>query len=159
MRGASVAGHAGWSGASTLLVGCKLGAVPEDSMGIVENIKDAADLAKKVGDLELYRKIVHLEGEVMDLTREKRQAEQKIEELQKQVALKAKMAFKEPFYYQDGDAVPFCPRCYERDAQAVHLFFKFDSGGEARWDCPDCKQMYLIRRTGSRRSQITPEGW
>ena len=40
-------------------------------MGIVENIKDAADLAKKVGDIELYRKIVRLEGEVMDLTREK----------------------------------------------------------------------------------------
>ncbi len=57
-------------------------------MGIVENLKDAADLAKKVGDLELYRKIVHLEGEVMDLTRENRHAEQKIEELQKQLALK-----------------------------------------------------------------------
>lgn len=77
-------------------------------MGIVENIKDAADLAKKVGDLELYRKIVHLEGEVMDLTREKRQAEQKIEDLQKQLALKAKMTFKQPFYYQEADDVPFC---------------------------------------------------
>jgi hypothetical protein len=51
-------------------------------MGIVENIKDAADLAKKIGDIELYRKIVHLEGEVMDLTRDKRQADLKIEESQ-----------------------------------------------------------------------------
>ncbi|MGC2173443.1 MAG: hypothetical protein WA555_19040 [Candidatus Sulfotelmatobacter sp.] len=75
-------------------------------MGIVENIKDAADLAKKVGDIELYRKIVHLEGEVMDLTRERRLAEQKIEEMQKQLALKGKMTFKRPFYFQDGDSAP-----------------------------------------------------
>ena len=95
-------------------------------MGIVENIKDAADLAKKVGDLELYRKIVHLEGEVMDLTREKRQAEQRIEELQKQLALKAKMTFNQPFYYQEGDDVPFCPRCFEKDTQAVHVVLSYD---------------------------------
>ena len=62
-------------------------------MGIVENIKDAADLAKKVGDIELYRKIVHFEGEVMDLTRDKRQAEQELEGLEARLALNSKMTF------------------------------------------------------------------
>jgi hypothetical protein len=120
-------------------------------MGIVENIKDAADLAKKVGDLELYRKIVHLEGEVMDLTREKRQAEQKIEELQKQLALRAKMTFKQPFYYQDGDAVPFCPRCFEKDTLAVHLTYEGADSSHARWDCKACTKMYLIEVQGAHR--------
>jgi hypothetical protein len=91
-------------------------------VGIVENIKDAADLAKKVADIELYRKLVHLEGEVMDLTREKRQAELKIEELEEKLALKGSMTFKQPFYFMEGDAVPFCPRCFEKE-KAVGICF------------------------------------
>lgn len=113
-------------------------------MGLVENIKDAADLAKKVGDIELYRKIVHLESEVMELTREKRQGEQKIEELLKQLALKGKMTFKQPFYFQNGDTVPFCPRCYEKDSQAIHLVYEGSDSTRERWDCKECNKMYLI---------------
>ena len=60
-------------------------------MDIVGNVKEIADLAKKYNDIEFYRKIVHLEGEVIELTRENRQAEQKIEELQTQLALKIKI--------------------------------------------------------------------
>jgi hypothetical protein len=39
----------------------------EESMGIIENAKDIADLIKKAGDIELYRKICALEGEIIDL--------------------------------------------------------------------------------------------
>jgi hypothetical protein len=127
-------------------------------MGIVENIKDAADLAKKVGDLELYRKIVHLEGEVMDLTRENRQAQQKIEELQKALGLKAKMIFKQPFYYQDGDDVPFCPRCYEKDVQAVHVVLAFDTPERIGWNCPECKQGFNVSRSAGHRHQVPGYG-
>ncbi len=41
-------------------------------MGITDNAEEIADLIKKVGDIELYRKIVELEGEIVDLTRQKR---------------------------------------------------------------------------------------
>lgn len=125
-------------------------------MGILDNIKEVADLAKKVGDIELYRKIVDLEGEVMDLTREKREAEQKVEDLQKQLTLKAKMTFKQPFYYQDGDDVPFCPRCFEKDAQAVHAILYSGSDTQRRWDCPECKRMYLIESGVRQRHQSPP---
>lgn len=122
-------------------------------MGIVENIKDAADLAKRVGDIELYRKIVHLEGEVMDLTREKRQAEQKIEELEKELALNGVMTFKQPFYFQEGDNVPFCPRCFEKDKAAVHLFLDINRDDLKRWDCRECKSTYRIEEPNYHRRQ------
>ncbi|HET9181109.1 MAG TPA: hypothetical protein VFP59_03170 [Candidatus Angelobacter sp.] len=41
-------------------------------MGVVDNVKEVADIVQKMGNIELYRKIVHLEGAVMDLTRELR---------------------------------------------------------------------------------------
>lgn len=37
-------------------------------MGPLENIKEVADLIKKAGDIELYRKIAESEGEVIELT-------------------------------------------------------------------------------------------
>jgi len=117
-------------------------------MDIVGNVKEIADLAKKYNDIEFYRKIVHLEGEVIELTRQNRHAQQRIEDLEKRLAIKAKMGFKQPFYYQEGDTVPFCPRCFEKDDHAVHLFFKFDNEEYARWDCPACKQTYLIEKAG-----------
>ena len=120
-------------------------------MGIVENIKDAADLAKKIGDIELYRKIVHLEGEVMDLTRDKRQADQKIEELQGKLALQGKMTFKQPFYFQEGDNVPFCPRCFEKDKTAVHLFLEINQADLKKWECRECKSGYRIEGPDYRR--------
>lgn len=115
-------------------------------MGIVENIKDAADLAKKVGDIELYRKIVELEGEVIELTREKRQGEHKIEELEQKLSLRSKMTRKTPFYFQEGDSDPFCPRCFEKDHVAVHLFLGLNGEDAKRWDCLDCKRQFLIYR-------------
>jgi hypothetical protein len=121
-----------------------LASTPEGIMGIVENIKDAADLAKKIGDIELYRKIVHLEGEVMELTRDKRQADHKIEELQGKLDLQGKMIFKQPFYFQEGDNVPFCPRCFEKDKTAVHLFLEINRTDLQKWECRECKGGYRI---------------
>lgn len=114
-------------------------------MGVVENVKDVADLVKKIGDMELYRKIVHLEGEVIDLTREKRQAEQKADELEHKLRLKAVMKFRQPFYFQDNDAVPFCPRCFEKDQAAVHVVVAYKESDSTGWDCPDCKTRYRIQ--------------
>jgi hypothetical protein len=127
-------------------------------MDIVGNVKEIADLAKKYNDIEFYRKIVHLEGEVIELTRAKRESEQKVEDLQRQLALKAKMTFKQPFYYQDGDDVPFCPSCFEDKTRAVHVIFSFDNEERTQWGCPACKTMYLVEKPGSQRRghQITP---
>ncbi len=113
-------------------------------MGVIENMKELADLIKKAGDIELYRKIVESEGEVIELTREKRRLEERVEELEKLLVLQEGMAFRAPFYFQDRDETPFCPRCWEASKRAVHLFHNFTNEENTRWDCPDCKRMYLV---------------
>jgi hypothetical protein len=115
-------------------------------MDIIGNVKEIADLAKKFNDIEFYRRIVDLEGEVIELTRAKRETERKVEDLQKQLTLKAKMTFRQPFYYQEGDDVPFCPSCFEKDTLAVHLFFVFDRSDLTRWDCHVCAQTFGVKK-------------
>jgi hypothetical protein len=111
-------------------------------MGVIENMKDIAELVKKAGDIDLYRKIVESEGQVVDLTRENRRLEEKVQQLEKTLALRGKMTFKEPFWYQEGDETPLCSACHETKDKSVHL----KRVSENRWDCPSCNQMYPLKR-------------
>jgi len=134
------------------------------AVGVIENMKDIADLIKKAGDIELYRKIVESEGEVIELTRENRRLEEKVSELEKTLALQKKMVHKPPFYYQEGDPTPFCAACWETKKLAVHVIFSHDNDRETRWDCPTCKQMFLIQKNAPRPNQMIPghpddHGW
>ena len=49
-------------------------------MGVIENMKEVADLVKLIGDIELNRKILNLEKEVHELTRERIRLETKLQE-------------------------------------------------------------------------------
>jgi hypothetical protein len=79
------------------------------NISILDEMKDIGDLNKKAGDIELYSRIVKLEGEVTELTRNKRRAEEKVEELQRTLKFQTDLPFKAPFYYLEGDATPYCP--------------------------------------------------
>jgi len=112
-------------------------------MTIIANAKEIAELVKKLGDVELYRKIVELEGEIIELTRENHSLEIRVQDLTSTLTVAEQLAFKEPFYYAEGDLVPFCSQCWETDKIAVHVVSIF-KGSDSRWDCPKCKQMYLV---------------
>jgi hypothetical protein len=106
-------------------------------MGVLENLKDVAELAQKVGQIELYKRILQAEDEVRELTREKRRLEDKVEELDRNLKLRNAMRFKAPFYYQQGDEIPFCAACYEKDGRAVHVAKSDDD-----WYCNVCKTFF-----------------
>jgi hypothetical protein len=110
-------------------------------MGVLDNVKEVADLVKKIGDIELYRKIVHAEGEVIELTRELRRTQERVRELEGILSVKQKLTFKVPFYFADGDIVPYCPRCWEIEQKSVHMMLR--GAGQARhasYECLECKK-------------------
>src|SRR4030095_16349621 len=92
-------------------------------MGIVENVKEVADLVQKVGNLDLSKRIIELEREIIELTHENWELKKDNKELGEMLQLKVKMNFKTPFWFMEGDSVPYCPKCYEGDQKLVHLRF------------------------------------
>jgi len=112
-------------------------------MGIIDNAKEIVDLVKKAGDIELYRKIVELEGEIVELTRQKRSLEEQIEELRSLLNIKQQMVFKKPFYYQGDDPHPYCPKCWDADKVAVHLNGPEDMQGGPCYDCLKCRSVIM----------------
>jgi hypothetical protein len=111
-------------------------------MGVLDEMKEIGDLIKKAGDIELYRKIVKLEGEVTELTRDKRRAEEKNEELQRALKFKTELEFREPFYWLKGDSVPYCPVCWEDKTKAVHIVYSHRNSHGEYWDCKTCRSSF-----------------
>jgi hypothetical protein len=107
-------------------------------MGVLENLKDAALVAQKVGQIALHKQILQAEDEVREITREKRRLEDKVETLEKSLKLRAAMTYNAPVYYQKGDATPFCAPCYEKDGHAIHLIKDY----KGSWFCRVCKNQF-----------------
>jgi len=105
-------------------------------LSIISNAKEIADLVKKLGDIELYRKIIELEGEIIELTHEKRDVEEEIIALKTVINKTQEMNWKKPFYYTEGDDTPFCAPCWETKKIQVHL--KFAGTLMDAWKCPNC---------------------
>lgn len=114
-------------------------------MSIVSNAKEIADIVKKLGDIELYRKIVELEGEIIELTRTNHTLELRVQELSSKLRFAEQLTFKEPFYYAEGDPVPFCPKCWEGDHKTIHLVNNGVVEGETEFLCVPCKHVYWYK--------------
>ena len=110
-------------------------------MGAIENIKEVADLVQKMGNIDLYRKIMTLEDEIFQLTRQLRDSILKNEQLEESLKFKGKMEHRPPFFFVAGDKIPYCPNCWEAGKQPVHMINQY--GGGKRWDCPKCKLMII----------------
>ncbi len=114
-------------------------------MGAVENMKELADFVKRFNDIELNRRILNLENEVLDLSREKRRADERVEELQRTLRFNKELVFKRPYYWLEGDNTPFCASCWESKRMAVHVVDTFDPVRHEHKECPTCKQKYELR--------------
>jgi len=124
-------------------------------MNILEDAKGIAEAVHHLKNLELYQRVLALHSDIVGLVEQNIGLREEINQLRKQAALKEKMHFKAPFFYQDGDETPFCAACFEgKEHMAIHVKFGHDNERETRWDCPSCKYMYLIRKEGS--SQRSP---
>ena len=112
-------------------------------MGIVDTIKDVAVLVQKADNIELVKHVLALQTQVQEMLEENHSLKSRVAELDKLLSFAKALKFKEPFYFADGDAVPWCARCWEAKHTAVHLVSIY-RGEENRWDCPECKYMYLV---------------
>jgi uncharacterized protein YbaR (Trm112 family) len=115
-------------------------------MGAVENIKEVANLVKKFNDIELNRRILNLENEVLDLSRDKRRAEETIAELERALKFSKELVFRDSHYWLEGDRTPYCSGCWESKRLAVHLNRARADGLGLVMQCPSCKHNYPIRQ-------------
>jgi hypothetical protein len=117
-------------------------------MSIIDNAKEIADLVKKVGDIDLYRKIVDLQAEVVQLSTRNFELEKKVKDLEDDLHRKQSLKHVRLVYYADGDPIPFCPRCWEGNNKLIHLFGPLEMWGDQDaegWQCRVCYYDYTAK--------------
>jgi hypothetical protein len=129
-------------------------------MSILDSAKEVAKAVHEINNLELYQRVLNLHSDIVSLVEENIALREDNKQLKALVAVKKTMAFREPFFYQEGDKTPFCPSCWETKVIPVHVVFNHDNDTQTRWDCPSCKHMYLIRKNRGRQNlpYDSPEG-
>ena len=116
-------------------------------MSIIDNAKEIASLVQKLGDIDLYRKIVELEGEIIELTKEKRQLDEKLSEITRSQVIIDKLHFDAPFYTNADSSELYCARCIESDRRAIHVAKLGELEMRRRvYLCPQCKSKFTDMR-------------
>lgn len=92
-------------------------------MAIIENIKEAVSLARKIDNMDLYRALLDSQGEVVDMMEDLRKKDDKIQQLEKALEIKGKLVINKSAYYlidDSGNPIdgPFCTKCFDVD----HIF-------------------------------------
>jgi len=127
-------------------------------MGIIEDAKEVVKLVQQIDNIELYRKILDLQSEVIDLVQQNREKDDTIEQLKKAMELKGKMVCEFSAYYQldeQGSKVagPFCTNCFDNEHATRRLVSGFQPKGQDGhshfWvQCPKCKVPFYSKSIG-----------
>ena len=110
-------------------------------MGIIDNVKDIAELVKKYNNLELSQKIIDLRDEIFELKEDNLKLKEKIKALEEEKKISEKMVFESPFYWlkdvenKDG---PYCQKCYDDKKKLIRL----QDLKNGYWDCLVCKSSF-----------------
>ena len=116
-------------------------------MSIIDNAKEVVTLVQKLDDIELYRKIVELEGEIIELTRVNRELEENIKKYHKNSEVISKLKFDSPFYITEDGSELYCAKCIESEQLPIHLAKTTELKMRRRvWMCPQCKTEYADTR-------------
>jgi len=117
-------------------------------VGVVENVKQIAEVLRKIDNVELYRQILDLQAEILQLVEENRQLKARVREVEEQLTINAVLVFEKDCYWRpqekgspDG---PYCSNCWDNRRQLVRMI---KCGDPDYVQCPTCKHpIALVRR-------------
>jgi len=113
-------------------------------VGIIDTVKDVAILVQKADNIDLVKHVLALQTQVQEILDENRALKSRVEELEMLLSFAKTVKFQAPFYFAENDNIPLCARCWEVNKKAVHVVSIYKGSDGDRWDCPECKYMYLI---------------
>lgn len=107
-------------------------------MGIYDALKDAVQLAQKLGDADLIQRIIELQQETIDLVEENRNLKEEVRDLKQAQDVRERLRFHRDAYWLEDNGSrdgPFCPRCWDQ-ASTLARMQELENGF---FHCPECK--------------------
>jgi hypothetical protein len=123
-------------------------------MGIIDNVKDVANLAREVGKMELYAKAVDLMAQVTELAQENFDLKQELLATKQNQKIEETLVFWADRYWRKiGEEIdgPFCSKCWDSSRKLIRLH-------RERRAFPTCPECTLAVANASRKS-IPADVW
>lgn len=120
-------------------------------MGIIDDVKSVAKTVQQIDNIDLYRRILDLQGEITTLVEENAKLRRQVTEFESVAATAAVLVVKRDSYWrvregeEDG---PFCTRCWDVDKKLVRLH---EAASPEYGRCPNCDKAGKIERGSMRR--------
>jgi hypothetical protein len=127
-------------------------------VSLYDAIKDAANMARKADNIDLYQKVLDLQAQALDEQEETARLRTRVRELEADVdRLRGELVFAGSLNYdlgiqayvqrdeRGGENALFCSRCWD----ARRLAMRLRDYGNGFWGCPECQSS--IKYSGSRR--------
>lgn len=113
-------------------------------MSVYDVIKDEVKIAQKVDNVELYRMLLDIQKESLDLLDENQKLKEKIGELEDNNKIGESLIFKDYFYYKIDDKdlkEPYCSNCWDSDKKLIRIHLNVRPMPGRIHMCPNCKMM------------------
>ncbi|MBB6632619.1 hypothetical protein [Cohnella thailandensis] len=109
------------------------------SVSIIDNIKSVASVIQKADNIELYRKILDLQYEAMELVQQNNELRNQIMELRGKLSTQENLVFRNNQYWKvlEGDKQdgPYCSKCWDVDNKLV----RHNVLNNGYVTCPNCQ--------------------
>jgi regulator of replication initiation timing len=94
-------------------------------MSIIENIKSIANILQKADNIELYRKILDLQTDAMELVEQNYELKNEVRELKNKLSFRGNLIHRNNKYWklndQGDEDGPFCTTCWDVKELLVRL--------------------------------------
>src|SRR5688572_8601623 len=100
-------------------------------MGILDTLKDAVGLMQKVDNIDLYKRMLELQTQVVSLVEENRLLKEKL-------GTREQLRFEKNAYWMKDNG-PFCSNCWDTKANLVRLHVA-QANSVTSPQCPACHQ-------------------
>jgi hypothetical protein len=112
-------------------------------MGLIDAARDAIKLVDKANNLDLYKRLVDLQVEAVELTEQLKGKDERIAHLEDALLLKGKLVCKGSVYFvvDDGGNFtdgPFCTKCFDVDHNKCRIVPRGRIANPDVW-CLRCK--------------------
>jgi hypothetical protein len=122
-------------------------------MGMFETLRSAAEVAQKIGNIELYRQLLEAQQTALELADENRQLKEQLRQRDERDRVQADLVFDDAAYRlrSEPNGPFYCPACWVTHKQLVPLVSLPDSAlhrcvrCDKRWPRPSTAEN--VRRT------------
>ena len=115
-------------------------------MSIVGDIKSVAGDLQKLGNIDLYNRLISIQEKVMEVVDRDVELKEENNKLKKEIETGKILEYQNNVYWlktdKPGETGPYCSKCYDTDRRLVHLHQRDDP---RYLQCPSCRIMVQKR--------------